>query len=527
MIKRKGKVYLIGAGPGDPGLITVKGFACLRGADVVIYDHLANEQFLDCLKEGAERIYVGKKGGNHTLSQEQINDLITAKAKEGKVVARLKGGDPFIFGRGGEEAEELAGAGIPFEIIPGVTSAIAVPAYAGIPLTHRDFTSTVAFVTGHEDPTKADSRIAWNKIATGAGTLVFLMGMGNLGKIVTELIKNGRSPETPVAVIRWGTLPEQHTTLGKLSDIAAIASAKKIRPPAIILVGEVVSLRQKLNWFESLPLFGRKILVTRAREQASELSDRLRQLGAAVVEIPTIEIIPPRSWADVDHCISQMEEYDWIIFTSANGVKFLLQRLVDLGRDIRDLKGPKICAIGPGTAQALQTLRFRVDFIPAEYRAEAIFEGLENGNLQGKRILIPRAKMARDVLPAALRNSGAQVDVVEVYQTVCPREKAKEALDLLRQKALSAITFTSSSTVTNFVELVGEKDAPELTQGVTVAAIGPITAERAKTLGIETAVMPEEYTIPALVDALVEHFHKNSNHSERRGLESKKSNKSI
>ncbi len=513
MIKGKGKVYLIGAGPGDPGLITVKGLACLRGADVVIYDYLANEKFLDSLKEEAERIYVGKKGGDHTLSQEQINDLIVAKSREGKVVARLKGGDPFIFGRGGEEAEELSAAGIPFEIIPGVTSAIAVPAYAGIPLTHRDFTSTVAFITGHEDPTKEDSKIAWDKIATGAGTLVFLMGMGNLAKIATELMENGRNPETPVALVRWGTLPEQETTLGKLSDIAAIAAAKKIRPPVIILVGEVVSLRQKLNWFESLPLFGRKILVTRAREQASELSDRLRQLGAVVVEIPTIEMIPPQSWDDVDHCISRMDGYDWIIFTSANGLKFLLQRLVDSGQDIRALKGPKICAIGPGTAQALQASKIRVDFVPGEYRAEAIFEGLGKENLNGKRILIPRAKVARDVLPAALKNSGALVDVVEVYQTVCPREKALEALELLRQRTLSAITFTSSSTVTNFVELVGEKDVAELAQGVTIASIGPVTAEKARNLGLVTNVMPREYTIPSLVEALVEHFKRSDQRS--------------
>lgn len=524
MIKGKGKVYLIGAGPGDPGLITVKGLACLRKADVVVYDYLANEHFLDSLKEEAERIYVGKKGGDHTFSQEQINSLIVSKAREGKVVARLKGGDPFIFGRGGEEAEELAAAGISFEIIPGVTSAIAVPAYAGIPLTHRDFTSTVAFITGHEDPTKEDSRIAWDKIATGAGTLVFLMGMGNLEKIANELMANGRSPETPVAVIRWGTLSEQDTTLGKLSDIAAIAAAKKIRPPVIILVGEVVSLREKLNWFESLPLFGRKILVTRAREQASELSDRLQQLGAMVVETPTIEIVPPRSWDDVDHCLARLDGYDWIVFTSANGVKFLVQRLVQVGRDIRDLKGPKICAIGPGTAQALRALKIRVDFVPLEYRAEAIFEGLGKENLNGKRILIPRAKVARDVLPSALRNSGAEVEVVEVYQTVCPREKEMGALDLLREKNVSAITFTSSSTVTNFVELVGKEDAAELTRGVTIACIGPVTAEKARTLGLTTTVMPREYTIPSLVEALVEHFYKESNHRARRGLKSKRSN---
>ena len=517
MIKGKGKVYLIGAGPGDPGLITVRGLACLREAEVVIYDYLANERLLESLREETERIYVGKKGGDHTLSQQQINALIIREAREGKVVARLKGGDPFIFGRGGEEAEDLAAAGVAFEIIPGVTSAIAVPAYAGIPLTHRDFTSTVAFITGHEDPTKEDSKIDWDKIATGAGTLVFLMGMGNLERITHALMANGRSPETPVAVIRWGTLPEQETTLGTLSDIAAIASARKIRPPVIILVGEVVNLRAKLNWFERLPLFGRKILVTRAREQASELSDRLRQLGAMVLEAPTIEIMPPQSWDDVDHCIARMKGYDWIVFTSANGVKFLVQRLIQVGRDIRDLKGPRICAIGPGTAQALQALKIRVDFIPLEYRAEAIFEGIGKEDLNGKKVLIPRAKVARDVLPADLRSAGAEVEVVEVYQTVCPREKAVGVLDLLREKNLSAITFTSSSTVTNFMELVGKEEAAELTRGVTIASIGPITAEKARNLGLVTNVMPREYTIPSLVEALVEHFHKESTVERKEG----------
>ena len=372
-----GKVYLIGAGPGDPGLITVKGLRCLETADVVVYDYLANEQLLSRIREGAEKVYVGKKGGDHTLPQERINELIIARAKEGKSVARLKGGDPFIFGRGGEEAEELAEAGIPFEVVPGVTSAIAVPAYAGIPLTHRDYTSTVAFITGHEDPAKEESQIAWDKISTGIGTLVFLMGAGNLPRIARELIKNGRSPETPVALIRWGTLPEQETVLGRLSDIGEIARSRQIKPPVIILVGEVVALREKLNWFETLPLFGKKILVTRAREQASDLSERLRVLGAAPVEFPTIGILPPESWADVDHCLQRMVLYDWIIFTSANGVKFLLERLSALGRDVRDLRGPRVCAIGPKTAEALEGLKIKVSFVPQEYRAEAIFEGLK------------------------------------------------------------------------------------------------------------------------------------------------------
>jgi uroporphyrinogen III methyltransferase/synthase len=504
----KGKVFLIGAGPGDPGLITVKGLAFLKKADVVVYDYLANEDLLKAAKEGAERIYVGKKGGDHTLSQEEINALIIRKAEEGKTVARIKGGDPFIFGRGGEEAEELAKAGISFEIVPGVTSAIAVPAYAGIPLTHRDFTSTVSFITGHEDPTKKESKIRWDKISTGAGTLVFLMGMGNLPMIAAELIKNGRDPETPVALIRWGTLPEQETTIGKLKNIGEIARTKKIRPPVVILVGEVIELREKLNWFEHLPLFGKKILVTRAREQASDLSERVRDLGGIPIEFPTIEVIPPESWADADHCAAQMAVYDWVIFTSANGVKFFLERIFALGRDIRDLKGPRICAIGPKTAEALDALKVKVDLVPSEYRAESIFEGLKKEDLKGKRLLIPRAKLARDVLPQELRKTGASVDVVEVYQTIRPAGNAEEVKRLLRNKSISAITFTSSSTVRNFADLVGINEVRDLMGGVAIASIGPITAERARTLGIKTTVMPEEFTIPALVEALAEYFRR-------------------
>jgi len=505
---KKGKVYLIGAGPGDPGLITVKGLACLKKADVVVYDYLSNEQLLSSAKEGAERVYVGKKGGNHTLSQEQINALIIREAKEGKIVVRLKGGDSFIFGRGGEEAEEMTEAGIPFEIVPGITSAIAVPAYAGIPLTHRDYTSTVAFITGHEDPTKEESKIAWDKISMGAGTLVFLMGAGNLPMIAAELMKNGRDPETPVALIRRGTLPEQETTIGKLGTIGEIARTKKIKPPLIILVGEVVALRDKLNWFETLPFFGRRILVTRAREQASDLSERLRELGAMPVEFPTIEVIPPESWADVDHCAAQMTMYDWVIFTSVNGVKFFLERLLALGGDIRDLKGPRVCAIGPKTAGALEALKIRVDFVPSEYRAECIFAGLRDENLRGKRILIPRAKVARDVLPEELGKAGALVDVVEVYRTVRPEGNGEEVEALLRGGAISAVTFTSSSTVSNFVEMIGAEEVRKLTAGVPIASIGPITAEKARSFGIETTVMPKEYTIPALVDALAEYFKK-------------------
>ncbi len=503
---KKGKVYLIGAGPGDPGLITLKGVECLRKSDVVIYDYLANEGLLQLIPGGAEKVYVGKKGGDHTLPQQEINSLIVEKAKAGKIVSRLKGGDPFIFGRGGEEAEVLFDAGIPFEVVPGVTSAIAVPAYAGIPLTHRDFTSTVAFMTGHEDPNKSTSRIPWDQISGGDGTLVFLMGVGNLPMIASELVKHGRSAKTPVAVIRWGTLPEQETLIGTLENIAELAQVRKMKPPAIIVVGEVVGLRGKLNWFESLPLFGRQILVTRTREQASDLSQRLKELGANPIEFPAIEVIPPESWVEVDHCLKKLDEYDWIIFTSANGVRFFLERLLALGMDIRDLRGPQICAIGPKTAEGLEALKVRVDYIPVEYRAEAILAGLRKENWPGKRVLIPRARMARDILPEGLRRAGAVVDVVEVYQTVSPSGDPGDIIDRLQSGEIAAVTFTSSSTVANFMERMGAAKARGLLKGVVVASIGPITAEKAKSLGIETAVMPKEYTIPALVKALAEHF---------------------
>jgi uroporphyrinogen III methyltransferase/synthase len=321
-------------------------------------------------------------------------------------------------------------------------------------------------------------------------------------------MKNGRHPETPIALIRWGTLPEQETTIGKLKNIGEIARLKRIRPPVIILVGDVIGLREKLNWFECLPLFGKKILITRARDQASDLSERVRDLGGKPIEFPTIEVVPPESWADADHCVAQMAVYDWIIFTSANGVRFFLERILALGRDIRDLKGPRICAIGPKTAEALDSLKVKVDFVPSEYRAESIFEGLKKEDLKRKRLLIPRAKLARDVLPQKLREIGASVDVVEVYQTIRASGNAEEVKRLLRNKSISAITFTSSSTVSNFVDLVGINEVRDLMGGIVTASIGPITAEKARTLGIETTVMPAEFTIPALVEALVEYFRR-------------------
>jgi uroporphyrinogen III methyltransferase/synthase len=503
-----GKVYLVGAGPGDPGLLTIKAKACLEEADVVIYDYLANEAFLEYAHEKAELIYVGKKGSSHSMSQEDINKLILDKAKEGLKVVRLKGGDPFIFGRGGEEAEELAKAGVSFEVVPGVTSAIGVPAYAGIPLTHRDYTSTVAFITGHEDPTKETSSIAWDKLANAVGTLVFLMGVGNLPQIAKSLMANGRAPDTPVALIHRGTVPEQKTVVGTLQDIAERAEREGLKPPAIIVVGEIVNLRQALNWFENKPLFGKRIVVTRAREQASGFLARLSELGAECIEFPTIQVIPPKSWDALDRALMRLERYQWLLFTSVNGVKYFFDRLENLGFDIRELKDVKVGAIGPKTAEAVYKKGIRPDLVPDEYRAEAVVEAFKKWDVKGIKILLPRAAKARAVLPAELAKMGASVDEVPAYQTVKPDHDKGRVKDMLEKGEIDLVTFTSSSTVTNFVEMFG-KDGDQLRKWmdqVTVACIGPITARTAEENGFTVSVIPQEFTIEALTNAIVDYF---------------------
>ena len=494
---------MIGAGPGDPGLFTVKGVRCLEEADVVLYDALANPRLLAHVKPGAELIYVGKRGGRHALAQEEIGRLLVERAGAGKIVARLKGGDPFIFGRGGEEAEELAASGIPFEVVPGVTSAVAAPAYAGIPLTHRDFTSTVAFVTGHEDPTKEDTSIAWDKIATGVGTLVFFMGVGRLPEIVKQLVDHGRAPETPAAVIRWGTRADQVVVTGTLATL--VERSEGMKPPALIVVGEVVGLREKLHWFEDAPLFGKRILVTRAREQASALTRRLEAAGAEVVEFPAIQIAPPESWAPLDDAIARLREYHWTIFTSANGVRFFWDRLQHAQRDARDLFGITVCAIGPATAAALCERGVRADLVPEEFKAEGLVDAIGDRLLPGARVLLARAAEAREVLPEELIRRGAQVDVVPAYRTIKAASNADEVRGLLEEGRIHAVTFTSSSTVKHFLDLVGG-DGGALLRGVVVASIGPITAETAARQGIASHIVPESYTIPALADALVRYF---------------------
>ncbi|MEN6318686.1 MAG: uroporphyrinogen-III C-methyltransferase [Syntrophaceae bacterium] len=505
-MEKQGKVYIIGAGPGDPGLITVKGLRCLKEADVIIYDHLVNEEIIRQAKASSRLIYAGKKGGAHTLPQEEINRLLVEEAQEGNVVARVKGGDPFIFGRGGEEAETLARAGIPFEIIPGVSSAVAVPAYAGIPLTHRGYTSTLAFVTGHEDPTKDESDIDWKTLA-GIGTIVFLMGVKNLRHITSNLMVYGKEGDTPAALIRWGTTEDQETLTGTLSGIARSAEDKKFSPPAILVVGGVVDLRNTLNWFETKPLFGKGIVITRPEAQAEDFACLLHAQGARAIHFPTIKIVPPESYEGLDRAISQISQYQWIVFTSANGVSFFFQRLKELGRDIRDLKDIRICTIGPATAETIEKLGIRVDLVPDEYISEGVVREFEKFNITGNRILLPRAEVARDVIPEGLAKLGAAVDVVTAYRTVNSGKKKSELEALVNENKVDVITFTSPSTVTNFMEIIGRNYV--MPPQVKIACIGPVTAAAVKKAGLPIDIIQERYTIPGLVETLTEYFRKN------------------
>ncbi|MEW5733250.1 MAG: uroporphyrinogen-III C-methyltransferase [Thermodesulfobacteriota bacterium] len=497
-----GKVILVGAGPGDPGLITVRGLSWLATADVVVYDYLAAPELLAQAKPGAKLVYVGKKGGDHTLPQEGINRLIVNEAKAGALVVRLKGGDPFIFGRGGEEAEELVEAGIEFEVVPGVSSAIAAPAYAGIPLTHRAHTTSVAFVTGHEEAGKETSGIAWDHLATGIGTLVFLMGVKNLPDICAELVKNGRRADTPAALVRWGTRPEQQTVTGTLGDIVAKARKAKIKPPAVFVVGTVVSLRSSLNWFENRPLFGRKILVTRSRAQASALVDQLGELGASCVEAPSIEITPPSDYGPMDRAIENLGEFDWVAFTSANGVESFFRRLFSKGKDARALGAARIAAIGPATAEKIREFGLLTDLIPEAYQAESVAEAFSRQPMTGKKVLLARAAKARTVIPDELSKMGAHVTEVTAYETMpSPFDGAALAQRMMAGE-IDMVTFTSSSTVENFVAAIPPDMLGPAMEKTTAAAIGPITAKTAEKLGIKPAVVSREFTIPGLVAAI-------------------------
>lgn len=501
-MEKAGVVYLVGAGPGDIGLVTVKGLRCLQKAEVVIYDFHLNAQILNYISHDAEFIYAGKRGGHHTMTQDQINAAIVDKAREGKIVCRLKGGDPFVFGRGGEEAQVLAGAGIRFEVVPGVSSSVAAPAYAGIPLTHRLYSSSFAVIPGYEDTTKEESAIDWSKLATGVGTLVFLMAVKNIDVLSRKLIENGRPAETPVAVIRWGTRPDQRTLVGTLSNIADLVREKDIRPPAVMVVGDVVKLRDELNWYEKRPMFGHRVLVTREHSTGFE---PLAELGAEIVRFSTVEVAPPESWEALDRSIDRIDSYHWLIFTSANGVKYFFMRLFDRGVDIRELKGLKICAIGTRTAAEVKKFGIRVDLIPEKFRAEGLIDAFTKlhgaESLKGVRFLLPRAEVAREIFPEKVRELGGEIDVPFAYRAVKPELHGKRLKRFLKEGKVTIATFTSAATFRNFLEIMGE-DAHYLLNDVAIAAIGPVTARAVEKAGLKVRVMPEEATVEAMVEEI-------------------------
>jgi uroporphyrinogen III methyltransferase / synthase len=519
-----GKVWLVGAGPGDPGLITVAGLERIRAADVIVYDRLVSEKLLEEARPDAELIYVGKipyrgetEAGKPRLreseghDQEAINRTLVEQALAGKNVVRLKGGDPFVFGRGGEEAEALRAAGIPFEVVPGVTSAVAVPAYAGIPVTHRGLASSFAVITGHEDPEKKETAIDWPHLARAVDTLVFLMGVRNLPDIVARLAENGRSAETPVAVVRWGTTAEQRTVTGTLADIVAVVEEAGITPPAIAIVGEVVRLRQTISWFENRPLFGKRVLVTRTRRQASTLAKLLSDEGAIAVELPSIEIEPIEDRERVDASIAALtnskqqaaNSYAWVAFTSANAVELFFEHLAERGLDSRAFAGAKIAAIGSATARALAERGLCADVVPAEYVAEAVVEAMRLLVSAGERVLLPRAESARAELVRGLESLGASVDEVPIYRAAVPSEASPEVLAEVREGRIDVVTFTSSSTARNLVAMLGDASALERPL---IACIGPITAQTARELGLRVDVMASEYTVEGLVAALRDWF---------------------
>ncbi len=513
---KSGKVHLVGAGPGDPGLLTVRGAELLDVADVVVYDYLANPELLDRCRPDAEIIYVGKKAAAHTFTQDQINALLVEKGLSGKSVVRLKGGDPFVFGRGGEECEALREAGVDFEVVPGITAAIAAPAYAGIPVTHRDLNSSFTLITGHEKEedykdeqarargaASGSSDVDWSVLAK-LPCVAFYMGVKALPRICSSLIDHGADPAMPAATIRWGTRPEQRTVVGTLADLPRKVIEAKLAAPAITIVGRVVELRQTMNWFETRPLFGQTIAVTRTRQQASDLSKELRQLGARVIEAPTIELAPPTDWTDADDALRRAGEYDWVLFTSVNGVSFARRRLRELNLDARVFGKAGIAVIGSATREAVEReLALRVDLCPPAFVAEALAEALiDLGQASGRKFLLLRAEIARPILCEKLRDSGAvEVRDVAMYQTVSAKQLPAALLATLESGELDWVTFTSSSTAKNFAQLLGD-DYRRRLMNVKLASIGPVTTATLKELGLDPTVQAETFNIPGLVQAM-------------------------
>ncbi|TFH17622.1 MAG: uroporphyrinogen-III C-methyltransferase [Lentisphaerales bacterium] len=496
-----GIVYLVGAGPGDPDLLTIRGRDCLALADVVVYDSLANPVLLDYAPEAAERIYVGKQASSHAMEQDDINQLLADKAGEGKTVIRLKGGDPYVFGRGAEEALVLRKEGIPFEVVPGVTAGIAAPAYAGIPVTHRECSSVITLVTGHEDPTKTESSIDWSSLAAGTGTLVFYMGMKNLPAIASRLIEAGRSPTTPTAVIHRGTCPAQRVVEGTLENIVQRVKDAGLTPPVIILVGQVASLRSELAWFENRPLFGKTILVTRSRTQASEFAKQLQKQGAEVISFPTIRIVPPDSMEPLHAAVERLKDFDWVVFASVNAIDSFFKAVDEKGLDGRSLAGCLVCAIGSATCDRLRERGIEADMVPGRSTSRDIFDALlERDAIKGKHFFLPRPDIAPPELPDKLRNAGGTVTEVEAYRTL-PADPDPAVLERLRTGDVDIVTFTSSSTARNYASLV-RAGLGSLPSNITYVSIGPETTKAAIAEGMTIAVEAEQHDIDGLVAAI-------------------------
>ncbi|MEW6320966.1 MAG: uroporphyrinogen-III C-methyltransferase [Acidobacteriota bacterium] len=500
-------VYLIGAGPGAPDLVAARGLRLLQSADVVIYDHMIHPRLLDAAPARAERIDVGS-AAPQALDQEAICYLLAEKAREGRVVARLKWGDPFVFDRGGSEALFLHEQGIPFEVVPGIPAAVGVPAYAGIPITYPGGGDTLTLVRGFEDERQAPPPIDWDALASLDGTVVCYAGSRQLSRILDSLLAAGRPADEAAAVIVHGTLASQQTTSGTLAELAAHFRDRGPGAPALLVLGKVVGLRDHLRWFDARPLFGRRVLVTRSREQAGELVELLEAQGAEAIEAPLIRIVPLDDYGPLDEACARAGEYDWIVFTSANGVHAFMERLLDGPRDVRALAGARLCAVGPGTAARLARYGLKVDLIPDDHRAEGVVAAMTaRGGLEGAQVLFPKADIARDVVPEALAAAGAQVTEVVAYRTVTVESDVH--LDIYRQlldRRIDVVTFSSASAIRSFVALYGEDQAPDLLSHTLVATIGPVTAEAAARYQIAPAIMPANSTIPALVDAIVAHF---------------------
>ncbi len=493
-----GKVYLVGAGPGDPGLITLRGVACLRDADVVLYDYLVNPEILEHAPPHVERICLGKHGEGRIWSQDEIHEHLIAVAKAGQTAVRLKGGDPAVFSRGAEEIESLLDAEIAFEVVPGITAALAASSYAGIPITHRDLASAVALVTGHEEEGKDSSRIDYNALAQFPGTLVMYMGVTTAPSWTSQLIAAGKSPDTPVAIIRRCSWSDQTVIRCRLSELVdSLSVPQKLRPPIIVIIGPVAGLTEALSWFEKRPLFGKRILVTRPHGQVDSLRRRLVSLGADVLVQPAIHITPPDGWQDVDNVISRLDEFDWLVFSSSNGVRFFIQRLFELGHDLRSLGTVKLAAIGPGTASELKKYHLNCDLLPDEYRAESFAESLQ-GPVRGKRCLLLRASRGREVLADRLCEVAENVTQVVVYNSHDVEQPEEHISAMLSEGAVDWITVTSSAIARSLVSMFGET-----LQHTQISSMSPVTSMTLREFGLEPAAEANDYTMDGLVQAIV------------------------